>query len=176
MTASITLRMKLCSRVNRDIGENFRRELQNSANEKSAKTLANTRLFGNQDELTRGGFQDRLVMTASITLRMKLCSRVNRDIGENFRRELQTSANGKSAKTLVFTRLFEKSDELTRGGFQDRLVMTTSITLRIQIRKPSYDGFLILSYFSEKVNRKIQVFREVLHCESLRGKYGNHQS
>ena len=54
------------------------------------------------------GFQDRLVMTASITLRMKLWRCGNTDFCENFTRELRNSARWKSAKTLVNTRLFEE--------------------------------------------------------------------
>ena len=122
------------------------------------KILDITRILREQKEQLRAGFQDRLVMTASITLRMKLGWCGNTDFCENFTRELRNSARWKSAKTLVNTRLFEEYDELTRGGFQDRLVMTASITLQdIQQKKESStDDSLIISHFIKIVNRKMK--------------------
>ena len=78
------------------------------------------------------GFQDRLVMTTSITLRVRLFS-------FRFANFLEKVLEGtifcfvRKAKTSGVARDFESLRELATANFQDRLVMTASIFLRIQM-------------------------------------------
>ena len=99
---------------------------------KMPKTLDIARILREQKEQLRAGFQDRLVMTASITLRVCylivffLAFRIlDRD---HFGQVFYRLENGVFWTSFGVLHLASSRGRLK---FQDRLVMTASITLRV---------------------------------------------
>ena len=90
-----------------------------------------TRLFDLFATAMLANFQDRLVMTTSITLRIGFfVLRVDfRNFRINFRYDKKVYKE--SAKKSSVARLFEHLSSSTTTNFQDRLVMTASICLRV---------------------------------------------
>ena len=109
--------------------------------EKSLKNVVFSRLFGGGEEgirtlvgLPPNGFQDRLVMTASIPLRIWTCLSteiIRYSIVLEILLEMRFCAVFGVPKKSVVTRLFKVFATAVVANFQDRLVMTTSISLRV---------------------------------------------
>ena len=79
--------------------------------------------------LPPNGFQDRLVMTTSIPLRIRLFSFRFANFLEKVLEGIFFCFVGR-AKTSSVSRLFGILQKLATANFQDRLVMTTSISLQ----------------------------------------------
>ena len=101
--------------------------------------------------LPPNGFQDRLVMTTSITLRVRLLS-------FRFANFLEKVLEGiifcttRRAKTSGVSRLFGTLQKSATANFQDRLVMTASISLHVNINTDLYN----ISHYDQKVKKKIK--------------------
>ena len=95
---------------------------------KMPKTLDITRILREQKKQLRAGFQDRLVMTTSIPLRIRL-------LNFRFANFLEKVLEGiifcfvRRAKTSSVARLFGTLQKSATENFQDRLVVTASHTL-----------------------------------------------
>ena len=89
------------------------------------------------------GFQDRLVMTTSITLRVRLFSFRFANFLEKVLEGIIFCTLGR-AKTSSVARDFEHLQKLATANFQDRLVMTASITLRVYYLIVFFLAFRIL--------------------------------
>ena len=101
---------------------------------KMPKTLDITRILREQTEQLRAGFQDRLVMTASIPLRIWNCLSteiIRYSIVLEILLEMRFCAAFGVLKKSGVTRLFKVFASAMLANFQDRLVMTASITLRV---------------------------------------------
>ena len=109
--------------------------------EKSLKNVVFSRLFGGGEEgirtlvgLPPNGFQDRLVMTASIPLRIWNCLSteiIRYSIVLEILLEMRFGAAFGVPKKSGVARLFKVFATAVLANFQDRLVMTTSISLRV---------------------------------------------
>ena len=94
--------------------------------------------------LRTNGFQDRLVMTTSIQLHVSSIQLyVTRNIssGGTFGGTSKVFSNGRTRKVLILL-AFHRLDQTRSTGFQDRLVMTTSIQLRV----PEYFTVFLLGF------------------------------
>ena len=96
------------------------------------------RLCGHNGAEWNNGFQDRPVVTTSVTLRV--CSLPNGrkqryKIVLELLLEMPGTGSHRHCKNPVFVRLCGQGGAEWNNGFQDRPVMTTSVTLHIKLGK-----------------------------------------